>query len=79
MHDFWVTTHKKSAYNSVYHMLLVIMSLFAQTEICKIIVFNKWELEFVFGKMVNGVMERALDYESNNRILIWASSFTVEP
>lgn len=58
-------------------MLLVIMSLFAQTEICKIIVFNKWELEFVFGKMVNGVMERALAYESNNRILIWASSFIV--
>lgn len=57
-------------------MLLIIMSLIAQrVKYAKSFVFNKWELDFVFGK--NGGLKRALNCKSNNRSLILTSSFTV--
>lgn len=60
-------------------MLLIIMSLIAQrVKYATSFVFNKWELDLVFGK--NGKwwgLKRTLNCKSNNRNLIMASSFTL--
>lgn len=71
-----MTIYEKSVYNLF--MLLVIMSVFTQrSKYSKAFAFNNWALDFMFGKMTNSVMERTLDYESNNGHLILDSLFTV--
>lgn len=75
---FWVTIYEKSVYNLF--ILLVIMNIFTQrSKYAKAFAFIKWELDFMFGKMTNSVMDRTLDYESNNGHLILSPLFTVLP